>query len=256
MNEARFTNQIAIVTGAARGLGKAVALRLACEGAIVVVNDVRKELVDLVVNEINDSGGQAMACIADVTDETQVKAMVSSTLEKFGNVDILVNNAGIMRVTRPMEVIPLEEFQAVMTVNVNGVFLCMKYVLPVMKARRSGKIVNISSSAGRCMSTFNGAHYTASKAAILGLTRHVARESAEFNINVNAVAPGTFLTEGGTELFPEVTPELIKQIEQGIPMRRIGTPQDNANLVAFLCSQEASYITGATIDINAGELMM
>ncbi len=256
MNEARFTGQVAIVTGAARGLGKAIALKLGCEGANVVVNDLRADLADLVVDQIIAGGGQAIKYIADVTDEVQVTAMVSSTLGRFGTVDILVNNAGIMRTTCPMEDIPLEEFKAVMNVNVTGVFLCMKHVLPVMKSKKSGKIVNISSSAGRCMSTFNGAHYTASKAAILGLTRHAAREAASYNINVNAVAPGTFLTEGGAELFPDLTPELVQQIEQGIPMRRIGQPQDNAYLVAFLCSREASYITGATIDINAGELMM
>ncbi len=256
MNEARFSGQVAIVTGAARGLGKAIALKLGCEGANVVVNDLRADLADQVVDQIIAGGGQATKHIADVTDEVQVKAMVSSTLGRFGTVDILVNNAGIMRTTRPMEDIPLEEFKAVMNVNVTGVFLCMKHVLPIMKSKKSGKIVNISSSAGRCMSTFNGAHYTASKAAILGLTRHAAREAASYNININAVAPGTFLTEGGTELFPELTPELVQQIEQSIPMQRIGQPKDNAYLVAFLCSQEASYITGATIDINAGELMM
>ncbi len=252
----RFSGKVAIVTGAARGLGRAIALRLGREGAVVVVNDLRSDLADQVVDQIITVGGQAIKHLADVTDESQVAELVSSTLERFGTVDILVNNAGIMRTTRPMEDISLEEFQSVMKVNVTGVFLCMKYVLPIMKSKKSGKIVNISSSAGRCMSSFNGAHYTASKAAILGLTRHAANESAEYNININAIAPGTFLTEGGSELFPELTPDLIRQIEQGIPMHRIGDPQDNANLVTFLCSQEASYITGATIDINAGELMM
>jgi len=256
MSEARFTGQVAIVTGAARGLGKAVALKLASEGAAVVVNDVRRELAEAVVNQIEAAGGQAMASIADVSDEAQVEAMVSATVERFKTVDILVNNAGLMRTTSPLEAVPLEEFQAMMAVNVTGVYLCLKAVLPIMKARRSGKIVNVSSSAGRCMSTFNGPHYTASKAAVLGLTRHVAREAAPYNINVNAVAPGTFVTEGGRELLPDLTPELIQKIEQGIPLRRLGDPQDHANLVAFLCSSEASYITGATIDINAGELMM
>lgn len=252
---ARFSGQVAIVTGAARGLGKATALKLACEGAAVVVNDVLKPAEE-VASQINAAGGQAMAYIADVSDETQVEAMVSATLERFGTVDILVNNAGIMRTTSPLEAVPLGEFQSMMAVNVIGMYLCLKAVLPIMKVRRSGKIVNVSSSAGRCMSTFNGPHYTTSKAAILGLTRHVAHEAAPYNINVNAVAPGTFVTEGGRELLPDLTPELIQQIEQEIPLRRMGSPQDHANLVAFLCSQEASYITGATIDINAGELMM
>ena len=256
MSEARFSGQVAIVTGAARGLGKATALKIACDGAAVVVNDVHKEIAEEVASQIKAAGGQAMAYIADISNEAQVEAMVSTTQERFGTVDILVNNAGIMRTTSPIEAVPLEEFKSVMEVNVIGVYLCIKAVLPMMKARRSGKIVNVSSSAGRCMSTFNGPHYTTSKAAILGLTRHVAREAAPYNINVNAVAPGTFVTEGGRELLPDLTPELIQKIEQEIPLRRLGDPQDHANLVAFLCSSEASYITGATIDINAGELMM
>lgn len=256
MAEARFSGQVAIVTGAARGLGKAVALKLACEGAAVVVNDVREELAEAVVHQIEGAGGHAIASIADVSAEAQVEAMVLAAVKRFGTVDILVNNAGIMRTTSPLEAVPLDEFQAMMAVNVVGVYLCLKAVLPLMKARRSGKIVNVSSSAGRSMSTFNGAHYTASKAAVLGLTRHVAREAAPYNINVNAVAPGTFVTEGGRELLPDLTPELTRQIAESIPLRRLGDPQDHANVVAFLCSAEAAYITGATIDINAGELMM
>jgi 3-oxoacyl-[acyl-carrier protein] reductase len=253
---ARFSGRVAIVTGAAKGLGKATAFKLACEGAAVIVNDVLKESAEEVANQIKAAGGQAMAYIADVSDEAQVEAMVSAAVKRFKTVDILVNNAGLMRTTSPLEAVPLEEFQAMMAVNVIGVYLCLKAVLPIMKVRRSGKIVNVSSSAGRSMSTFNGPHYTTSKAAILGLTRHVAREAAPYNINVNAVAPGTFVTEGGRELLPDLTPELIQKIEQTIPLRRLGDPQDHANLVAFLCSSEASYITGATIDINAGELMM
>jgi NAD(P)-dependent dehydrogenase (short-subunit alcohol dehydrogenase family) len=256
MGEARFSGQVAIVTGAGRGLGKAVALRLAADGAAVVVNDVRAGSAEAVAGQIAAAGGQALAHIADVSEEAQVEAMVAAAVERFRTVDILVNNAGLMRTTSPLEAVPLEEFRAMLAVNVIGVYVCLKAVLPIMKARRSGKIVNVSSSAGRCMSTFNGPHYTASKAAVLGLTRHVAREAAPYNINVNAVAPGTFVTEGGRELLPDLTPELIHQIEQGIPLRRLGDPQDHANVVAFLCSAEAAYITGATIDINAGELMM
>lgn len=256
MGHDRLVGKVAIVTGAARGLGKATALKLAEEGAIVVINDVRRELAELAAKEIISAGGQAMACIHDIADEAQVASLVAATVDKYGTVDILVNNAGLMRTTRPMETIPFDEFQSMIAVNVLGVFLCMKAVLPIMKAKRSGKIVNISSSAGRCMSTFNGAHYSATKAAILGLTRHTANETAPYNINVNAIAPGTFITEGGLELLPDLTPEQTAQLEQTIPIRRFGAPQDHANLVLFLCSEESSYITGATIDINGGELMM
>ena len=143
-----------------------------------------------------------------------------------------------------------------MSVNSSGVFLCMKAVLPILKEKRSGKIVNISSLAGRSMSTFCGADYTTSKAAVLGLTRHAANENAPYNININAVAPGTFITEGAKEGLGDVPDEFLEQAEQKIPIRRFGTAQDLANLVAYLCSEDAAYITGATIDINGGDLMM
>jgi len=253
MSTSRFAGQVAIVTGAGRGMGKATALTLAREGAMVVVNDVRRELAETAAGEIETAGGQALAYVADVSDEAQVQAMVDATVERFGTVDILVNNAGILRPATPVETIPLDEWELTMAVNVRGVFLCTKAVLPIMKAKRSGKIVNISSSAGRSTSTFGGAHYTTSKAAVLGLSRHTAREAAPYNINVNAVAPGSMDTEMVREM---ATPEHMERERQNIPLRRLGTAQDEANLVAFLCSEESSYITGATIDINGGDLII
>ena len=253
MSTSRLTGKVAIITGAGRGMGKAVALTLAREGATVVVNDLRPELAMSVAEEIRAEGGKAIAHVADVSDEIQVREMVDATVERFGTVDILVNNAGILHATRPLETIPLVEWELMMAVNVTGVFLCTKAVLPIMKAKRSGRIVNISSSAGRSTSTFGGAHYTTSKAAILGLTRHTAREAAPYNINVNAIAPGSMDTEMVREMS---TPEQMERERQNIPLGRLGTAQDEANLVAFLCSEESSYITGATIDINGGDLMI
>ena len=234
-------------------MGKATALTLARDGAAVLVNDVRRELAQAVVQEIKAAGGQALAYVADVSDEAQVQAMVDATVAQFGTVDILVNNAGILRATTPLETIPWEEWELMLRVNVTGVFLCTKAVLPIMKEKRSGKIVNVSSSAGRTTSTFGGAHYTTSKAAVLGLSRHTAREAAPYNINVNAVTPGSMDTEMVREL---ATPEHMERERQNIPLRRLGTAQDEANLVAFLCSESSSYITGATIDINGGDLMV
>ena len=253
MKAQRFSGKVAIVTGAGRGMGKATALTLAGEGASIVVNDVRREWAEAVSGEIQAAGGQAMTYVADVSDEAQVQAMVDSTVERFGTVDILVNNAGILRATTPVEAIPLDEWELMMAINVRGVFLCTKAVLPIMKAQRYGKIVNVSSSAGRSTSTFGGAHYTTSKAAVLGLSRHTAREYAPYNINVNAVAPGSMDTEMVREMS---TPEHMESERQKIPLRRLGTPQDEADLVAFLCSEESSYITGATIDINGGDLIL
>ena len=253
MAHRRFDGEVAIVTGSGRGMGKATALTLASQGARVVVNDIRAELAQQVVEEVRTAGGQAVAYVGDVSYESDVSAMVALAIQEYGTVDILVNNAGILRATRPLETIPLDEWELMMAVNVTGVFLCTKAVLPVMNAKRSGKIVNISSSAGRSTSTFGGAHYTTSKAAVLGLTRHTAREAAPYNINVNAIAPGSMDTEMVREMS---TPEQMERERQNIPLGRLGTAQDEANLVAFLCSEESSYITGATIDINGGDLMI
>ncbi len=253
MSTGRFVGKVAIVTGAGRGMGRAIALTLAREGAAVVVNDLQRAWAEQVAQEIAAAHGQAMAFVADVSRYEQVMAMVNASMERFGTIDILVNNAGILGNTQPLEFIPDDEWDRLMAINVKGVFNCTKAVLPIMKAKRYGKIVNVSSSAGRSTSTFGGAHYTTSKAAVLGLTRHSAREAAPYNINVNATAPGSMDTEMVRE---RATPERIESERQGIPLGRLGTPQDQANLVAFLCSDESSYIAGATIDINGADLLL
>jgi 3-oxoacyl-[acyl-carrier protein] reductase len=234
-------------------MGRATALVLAREGAEVVINDLSEESARRVQAEIVNAGGRALVYIADVSIESQVEAMVASVLRRLGRIDILINNAGILRATQPLEAISLEEWEMVLAVNVRGVFLCTKAVLPTMKAQRSGRIVNVSSSAGRSTSTFGGAHYTTSKAAVLGLSRHTAREVAPYNINVNAVAPGSIDTEMVRELVPT---DQLETEGKKIPLGRLGKAEDEANLVAFLCSDESSYITGATIDINGGDLLI
>ena len=249
----RFEGKTAIVTGAGRGMGREVALKLAEEGAAVVVNDINSGNVAAVAAEIQARGGQALAWVADVADFEQVQAMVVAALQRFGTLDILVNNAGILRATKPIETISGDEWDLMMAVNVKGVFNCTKAVLPIMKAQRSGTIVNVSSSAGRCTSTFGGAHYTTSKAAVLGLTRHTAREAARFGIRVNATAPGSMDTDMVREL---ATPEHMEKERAANLLGRLGTAEDEANLIAFLASDEASYITGATVDLNGGDLMM
>ena len=253
MQAGRFEDKVALVTGAARGMGRATALTLADGGAKVVVNDLSQEGADTVAAEIRSRGGEAFAYAGDVSREAEVQAMVEAAVKRFGTIHILVNNAGILRKTSPVETIPEDEWNLVMAVNVRGVFLCTKYVLPIMREQRYGKIVNVSSTAGRSTSTFGGAHYTTSKAAVLGLTRHTAREYAPYHINVNAVAPGSMDTEMVREL---ASAETIEDAVSAIPWGRLGTAQDEANLVAFLASDEAEYITGATVDITGGELII
>jgi 3-oxoacyl-[acyl-carrier protein] reductase len=249
----RFCGKVGIVTGGGRGMGRAVVLVLAAEGASVVVNDIDTESAMGVAEEAQRLGVPAIGVAADVSDSSQAETLVETTLERFGRIDILVNNAGIARTTSPLETIGDDEWSRVLEVNLNGVFYCMRAVLPHMKKQRSGKIVNISSSAGRSVSTFAGAHYTASKAGVLGLTRHGAREAAAYNVNINAVTPGTIETE---MLYEHASAERIAAEAKKIPLRRLGTAEEEAYLVAFLVSDQASFITGATVDINGGELMI
>ena len=253
-----MSGKVAIVTGAARGFGRAIAERLASNGAGVVVADLRTDLAEKAAQAIRDTGGEAMAAAADISDEAAVNSMVASAVEAFGTVDILVNNAGFMRTTAPTESIDLAEWETTFAVNTRGPFLCMKAVLPIMREKGYGRIVNISSSAGRQTSTFCGAHYTASKAAVLGLTRHAAREYAQHGITINAVAPGTFLTEGAREEMKAagISEDMLGPIRAACPTGRFGEPGEVGELVAFLVSDQAAYITGATVDINGGDLMM
>lgn len=249
----RFEGKVVIVTGSAQGMGKATALAFAREGARIVVNDVSRKGAGSVAGEIRDMGTEAIVVEADVGDLAEVSQMVQRALTSFGTIDILVNNAGILGTTLRLEEIDEDEWARVINVNLTGAFNCSKAVLPIMKEKRSGKIINISSSAGRSYSTFGAAHYTASKAGLLGLTRHMAKEAAPYNINVNAIAPGSIDTE---MIRLNASPERVAEEEAKIPLGRLGTPDDGAHLVLFLASEAASYITGATVDINGGDLML
>lgn len=248
-----FKDKVVLVTGAGRGMGRATALVFAAEGAKLVVNDLSLEGAESVVREIEEMGQEAIAVQADVSDFGQVSRMVDMVLKRFGTIDILVNNAGIQGQVSLLEEIDESNWDLVIGVNLKGVFNCTQAVLPIMKAKRSGKIINISSLAGRSASFFGGAHYTASKAGVLGLTRHTAREVAPYNINANAIAPGRMPRMPGER---SVTSERWAEFVRSVPLGREGAYEDVANLVLFLASDRASYITGATIDINGGLLMI
>ncbi|MAT76549.1 hypothetical protein CMK14_15565 [Candidatus Poribacteria bacterium] len=247
----RLSNQVAIVTGAGQGMGAAMAKLIAEEGGQVVVSDINQEKASVIADEISETETQALAIRADVTREKDVQAMVETTIEHYGTISILVNNAGILYPTR-IEQITRAEWDRVLEVNLTGTFLCSQAVLKTMKKNRYGRIVNMSSSAGRSVSTLGGAHYTAAKAGVLGLSRALAKEVAPFGITVNAICPGLIDTE---MVQAECTPERISAYEASFPIPRLGRPDEVAQLMLFLATDSA-YITGASIDINGGDLMI
>lgn len=250
--EKKLQGKVAVVTGSAMGMGKEIAKLLAQNGARIVLNDLNEDLLKKASDEINMEGGESIWVKADASKYQGVKQIMDMALDTFSSIDILVNNAGVLRSTKFIDIDELE-WDFVMEVNLKSVYLCCKAAIPVMIKNNAGKIINMSSSAGRSVSTLGGAHYTTSKAAVLGLTRHLAKEMAQYNVNVNAVCPGLIDTE---MVRKTCLPEKIKFYENSFPIQRLGTPREVADLVLFLASDDSSYITGASIDINGGDLMI
>jgi 3-oxoacyl-[acyl-carrier protein] reductase len=240
---------VALITGAAQGIGKSVALLLAQNGADIVVSDINLEKAEETAKEIESIGSKAIAIKVDVANLKDVERMVESILEKFGKIDILVNNAGITRdklILRMTE----EDWDAVLNVNLKGTFNCTKAVVRHMAKQRSGKIVSIASVVGE-MGNAGQVNYSASKAGVIGLTKTIAREFAQRRINVNAIAPG-YIETPMTEVLPEKVKEELKRL---IPMERLGKPEDVAEAVLFLVSEESNYITGQVLNVNGGIYM-
>lgn len=246
---ARLADKVAVVTGASRGIGRATALALAAEGASVVVNYARSSAAaDEVVAAITENGGSAIALQADVADADQVDALVKATLDKWGRVDVLVNNAGITRDTLLLRMKP-EDWQAVIDLNLTGVFLCTRAVSKIMLKQRAGRIINIASVAG-LMGNPGQANYSAAKAGVIGLTKTVAKEMAARGVTVNAVAPG-FIKTDMTEDLPN-TEDILKYI----PLGRYGEAEEVAGLIRFLAADPAAaYITGQVLTIDGGMVM-
>jgi 3-oxoacyl-[acyl-carrier protein] reductase len=246
----RLEKKTAIVTGSRRGIGRAIALALAKEGASVVVSDINLEDCQTVVNEIKGFGGRGLAIRCDVTSKADVDIMVEKTVAKFGGVDILVNDAGIVNF-KPFLELTEADWDTMLDVNLKGQFLCAQAAAREMVKKKRGRIINIASiSSGGCQIAFPMiAHYTASKGGVLGLTKALALELAPYGINVNAISPGAVNTEiaRGTEEQREAT---VARIPKG----RIAEPEDIANLAVFLASPESDYITGADIVIDGGWL--
>jgi len=249
----RFEGQVAIVTGAAKGIGLRVARAFGREGARVAALDVNADGVDGLAGELAAGGRETLALKVDVTVAREVRRAVDTVIGRWGRVDVLVNNAGGFSVIRRTEDIPDDEWDAIFRFNVTSAFLCTKAVLPHMRRQRSGSIVNLSSIAGRSSAVTTTSHYAAAKAAILGFTRHVALEAAGDGIRVNAVAPGTVATERVRALR---TPEQTRRIADTVPLGRIGEPEDIADVVLFLASDAARYVTGAALDVNGGLVML
>lgn len=244
----RLGGKVAIVTGGARHIGAAYARRLALEGAAVVIADILDG--DPIANEIRSQNGQALALNVDVANEEATKRMAAKAVKAFGRIDILVNNAAIfINITRhPFYEISAEEWDRVSAVNIKGPFLCAKAVFPQMKQQKSGKIINISSSTAY-WGTPMFLHYVASKAALIGMTRSLAREVGEFGICVNAIAPGLVEHEG--QNAPRALTEL--QLKER-SIKRVQTPDDLMGTLIFLASQDSNFMTGQTIVVDGGSV--
>lgn len=240
-------DKVAIVTGGNQGIGRATALRLAEAGAKVVVasrNQVRNRQVAAEIEQRFQR--QAVPLAVDVAERQAVEALVEKVIEEFGHVDVLVNNAGICRLSQPFEELEDAAWDAVLDVNVKGVLHCVRAVIPFFKAKKAGKIVNVASLAGEVGGIATAADYVASKAAVIGLTKSLARYLGPYQVNVNAVAPG-FIRTSMTEAM---------QIDVGgIPLRSVGEPEDVAEAICFLASSRSRYITGTTLDVNGGLYM-
>jgi len=262
----QLENRIALVTGGAQGLGQAICLRLAQEGCHVVVADLKQEqAVQTAGQVVATTGRRAIAVKVDVSDEAQVEALVARTVSEFGRLDILVANAGIL-IAEEITEFPAEKWRLVMNVNLFGYFLCAKHAARVMKSQKSGVILEINSKSGK-KGSFKNSAYAASKFGGIGLTQSIALDLAEYGVRVNAICPGNLLdsplwTEGPNSLFKQyarnrgVTEEEVRQIYiNQVPMKRGCAYEDVCNVVVFLASDQASYMTGQAINVTGGQEM-
>ena len=251
----RLDSRVIIVTGGAHGIGRAYCLGLAAEGAKVVVADLDGPGADAVVRTLGESGSDALAVVADVSAPDDTSLMARAAIDRFGKIDGLINNAAVFQLPAmsrvPFEQIPVDEWDNLMAVNLRGVFLCCRAVVPHMKAQGGGKIVNISSG-----TVFHGsprsAHYVTSKAGVIGFTRSVARELGGFNINVNAIAPGLTLS---LDEVPEDRIEASNIRMQARAIKRAQVPEDLVGAAVFLCSSESDFMTGQTMVVDGGAQM-
>lgn len=250
MHNMQLEGKTALVTGSGRGLGKAIALKLATMGANIVLNDIESsDVIDATAEEFKSAGYNVIVVKGDVRVYEDVEKMVKAAVDAFGSLDILVNNAGITRDTLMIKMSE-KDWDDVLDINLKGAFLCTKAAAKVMMKQRSGKIVNVASVAG-VMGNPGQANYSSSKAGLIGLTKTTAKELASRNITCNAVAPGLIKSK-----MTDILPEKVKEnYLNNIPLNRFGTPEDVANVIGFLCSDESNYVTGQVIHIDGGLVM-
>lgn len=260
MDMKRFVGQVAVITGAAKGIGKAVALRFAEEGARVAILDVDEASSKTAVEECKALGAEVMTIFCDVTSPESVKAAFQAVLDSWGRVDTLVASAGIYS-GAPLPDVSLKQWQRMIDINLTGVFLCNQAVAPVLMNQKSGSIINISSMAGKTSWPWT-AEYSAAKSGVIGLTRSVAMELAAFGVTVNAVCPGNTLTDMVQGVAREVggrdglaAEEWLKMRANDCPMKRLAEPWEIAGVVAFLASKDSRYLTGQAIEVDGGMVM-
>ncbi|GAB4185128.1 MAG: 3-oxoacyl-[acyl-carrier-protein] reductase [Calditrichia bacterium] len=242
-------DKVAVVTGSTRGIGRAVAVKLGSAGATVVVSGRNEQLINEVVSEINNNGGNALGVAADISQFDDAKKLIDTTIKEFGRIDILVNNAGVTR-DNLLALMKEEDWDTVMNINLKGAFNCVKNVIRPMMKQRWGRIINITSVVG-ITGNAGQANYASSKAGLIGFTKSVAKELAGRNITCNAIAPGFIDTDMTREL-----PEKVKEnLLQSIPLGRFGSGDDIANAVLFLSSDLADYITGQVLNVDGGMVM-
>jgi 3-oxoacyl-[acyl-carrier protein] reductase len=242
--------KVALITGAAHGIGEEIAKTFAAEGASVALCDLDEEGVKKTLKDITDGGGTGFAKKMDVADEEDVRSLFEVVIERFGTLDILVNNAGMCR-NVPIEDIESDEWDRYVKVNLKSVFLCSKQAIKIMRLKRYGRIISMGSAAGKLGGVVAGAHYSAAKAGVMCFTKSLALQNASYGINANAIAPGPVAT-AMTDAWGD---ELNRTFREKIPLKKYGTPNDVAQVALFLASDRSQYLTGEIIDVNGGLLM-
>jgi len=253
----RFTGKIALITAAGRGIGRATAAIIGREGGTVVGVEVDKEALDQVVGAVRAAGGTAHGLVADALDGTQVAGVVKRVVDEHGRIDILVNAVGgstiIAKPSAPVDELTLDDWQRMLHFNLTGTFLFCNAVAPVMKRQRGGKIVNISSIAGRGVSPTSSSAYATAKGGIIAFTRKLSFELGPFGVTVNAIAPSLTLSPRLRPRWERMTEEERARESARVPLGRVALPEDQARVICFLASNDADFVTGVTIDVNGGQ---